>query len=159
MSMPVTHEREQSREVLSQYVPTGDQLLQKLTTAIMTGTAPDVCWIHNSWVPPLSRQDAIHDLGELADTYSGFDEEVKADFFQAPLQTSYYEGKLMMMPIEGTNLALAYNRDAFRKAGLESPTYRKLQEENPAMRVFAEQMAYAYAEPVLLPEAGGSPPR
>ena len=105
--------------IKAQYVPTGDQLLQKLTTAIMTGTAPDVCWIHNNWVAPLSRQDAIHDLGELADRYGGFGEEVKADFFQAPLQTSYYQGKLMMMPIEGTNLALAYNRDAFRKAGLD----------------------------------------
>jgi multiple sugar transport system substrate-binding protein len=104
--------------IKAQYVQTGDALLQKLASNIMTESTPDICWIHANWVAPLSRGDTIYDLEELARQYGGFGEEVKADFFDAPLATSYYRGKLRMMPVEGTNLALAYNRDLFRKAGL-----------------------------------------
>ncbi|UCC68364.1 MAG: ABC transporter substrate-binding protein [Armatimonadota bacterium] len=106
-------------KINAQRVPTGEQLLQKLTTAIMTETAPDICWIHSYWVPPLSHGDTIYALEELIDQYDGFTEEDKEDFFPSPLETSYYQGKLRMMPIEATNLALAYNRDLFRKAGLD----------------------------------------
>jgi len=106
-------------KINAQRVPTGDQLLQKLTTAIMTQTAPDICWVHNNWVAPLSDGDTIYALEELIEQYGGFTEEDKEDFFPAPLETSYYQGKLRMMPIEATNLALAYNRDLFRKAGLD----------------------------------------
>jgi multiple sugar transport system substrate-binding protein len=106
-------------KINAQRVPTGEQLLQKLTTAIMTETAPDICWIHSYWVPPLSDGDTIYALEELIEQYGGFTEEDKADFFPSPLETSYYQGKLRMMPIEATNLALAYNRDLFRKAGLD----------------------------------------
>ncbi|MDH4179554.1 MAG: ABC transporter substrate-binding protein [Armatimonadota bacterium] len=106
-------------KINAQRVPTGEQLLQKLTTAIMTETAPDICWIHSYWVPPLSEGDTIYALEELIDQYGGFTEEDREDFFPSPLETSYYQGKLRMMPIEATNLALAYNRDLFRKAGLD----------------------------------------
>ncbi len=40
-----------------------------------------------------------------------------------------------------------------RQSVLESPTYKEFLAKNPPMKVFAEQMEYAYAEPVLLPEA------
>ena len=106
-------------DISQQFVPTGDQLLQKLTTSIATNTAPDICWIHSSWVAPLSKGDYVYDLDELARQYGGFGEAEKQDFFPAPLRTSYYRGKLRMMPVEGTNVALAYNRDMFRRAGLD----------------------------------------
>ena len=40
-----------------------------------------------------------------------------------------------------------------RRSVLESPTYQDFLSNHPAMKVFAEQMEYAYAEPVLLPQA------
>ncbi|NIM04630.1 MAG: extracellular solute-binding protein [Armatimonadetes bacterium] len=105
--------------IKAQYVQTGEGLLQKLAASVMSETAPDLCWIHASWVGPLSREELIYDLGELIEKYGGFGEEEKADFFPAPLETSYYRGKLRMMPIEATNLGLAYNRELYRKAGLD----------------------------------------
>ncbi len=36
---------------------------------------------------------------------------------------------------------------------MDSPTYQEYLSKHPAMKVFAEQMEYAYAEPVLLPQA------
>jgi multiple sugar transport system substrate-binding protein len=106
-------------KIKAQYVQTGTALLQKLATGVATETTPDICWIHRSWVKPLSEEDAVYDLEELARQFGGFGEAEKADIFESPLQSSYYEGKLRMMPIEATNLALAYNRDLFRKAGLD----------------------------------------
>ena len=106
-------------KVRAQYVPTGDQLLQKLTTAVKTETAPDVCWVHDSWIGPLSEQNHIYDLEELARQYGGFTEEDKKDFFPAALATGHYQGKLRMMPMEATSMALAYNKDLFRQAGLD----------------------------------------
>lgn len=103
----------------AQYVQTGNALLQKLTTAISTNTAPDVCWIHKSWIIPLTKANSISDLDELAEQYGGFGPAERQDMFETPLLVSHYEGKLRMMPIEATNLVLAYNRDLFRKAGLD----------------------------------------
>jgi ABC-type glycerol-3-phosphate transport system substrate-binding protein len=103
----------------AQYVQTGDSLLQKLAAAVTTGTAPDVCWVHDNWLAALSREDLIYDLDELAQQYGGFSAEDKKDIVAPMLATGHYKGKFRMMPLEATSVALAYNRDLFRKAGLD----------------------------------------
>ncbi|NIM04355.1 MAG: extracellular solute-binding protein [Armatimonadetes bacterium] len=103
----------------AQYVQTGDALLQKLAASTAAGTAPDVCWVHIDWLAPLSREDLIYNLEELAEKYGGLEEEERADFVRGMWDISHYRGELRMMPLEITSLALAYNKDLFRKVGLD----------------------------------------
>jgi multiple sugar transport system substrate-binding protein len=102
-----------------QYVQTGDVLLQKLAAAVMTNTVPDVCWVRTNWIGPMVHEEAIYDIEELAEQYGGFSKEDEEDFVPSLIKAAYYKGKLRGLPIQATCMALGYNRDLFRKAGLD----------------------------------------
>lgn len=105
--------------VTPQYIPTGDILLQKLTTAVASHTAPDLSWIHNNYIQPLADAHAIDDVTPL------FKQESKAyqqDVAPALLAQATYKGKLYAMPVEATTMAIFYNIDLFKKAHVPLPS-------------------------------------
>ncbi len=105
--------------VRAQYVPTGDALIQKLVTSVQSHTAPDISWIHADFIDKLVEANAIYRMDEFL---SGPDSLPRADLddiFPSLLQGATWKGTLYAMPMEATSLALLYNRDLFRRAGLD----------------------------------------
>jgi ABC-type glycerol-3-phosphate transport system substrate-binding protein len=116
----------------AQYVPTGDALIQKLVTAIQSQTAPDISWLHADFLDKLVEADAIYDMRTFIDGEDGLSQEEMDDIFDQLLQTFTHKGILYALPMEATTLALVYNKDHFRAAGLdpEKPpeTWQQLRE-------------------------------
>jgi len=103
----------------AQYVPTGDGLIQKLQAAIRSNTAPDVSWIHADFLDKLIEANALAPMHEFVSGPDGFSKEEMEDFVPTSLESGKWRGKIYALPMEATSLALIYNRDAFRKAGLD----------------------------------------
>lgn len=119
-------------KIRAQYVPTGEALIQKLIAAIQSKTAPDVSWIHSHYLENLVEADAIYKVAHFLNDSPGFPPEELQEFFPALLQAASWQGTLYAMPMEATDLALLYNKDMFRAAGLdpERPpqTWQELQD-------------------------------
>jgi multiple sugar transport system substrate-binding protein len=105
--------------IKAQYVPTGDALVQKLITSIQSGTQPDIAWIHSDFIDKLIEGDAIYEMDHFIKSKDGLSKEEIDDFFPELLKSAMWNGKLYALPMEATVLALHYNKDAFKSAGLD----------------------------------------
>ena len=103
----------------SQYIPSGDALIHKLITSIQSKTAPDISWLHSDYIEDLVEADAIYKMEDFINGENGISEEDLNDIYPALIQYSSWKGTLYSLPMEATNLALLYNKDLFRKAGLD----------------------------------------
>lgn len=106
-------------KVQAQYVPTGDVLIQKLITAIESNHAPDISWIHTDWLDKLVDAKVIYSLSTFIENDNGLSAEEIDDFFPALMENGTYNDSLFSIPMEATTLALIYNKNLFRKAGLD----------------------------------------
>ncbi len=105
--------------IKAQYVPTGDGLIQKLVTSVQSHTAPDISWIHADFIDKLVEAGAIYRMDEFLSGPDSLSRADIEDIFPALLQGATWKGTLYAMPMEATSLALLYNKDLFRKAGLD----------------------------------------
>ncbi|MBI4428347.1 MAG: ABC transporter substrate-binding protein [Ignavibacteriales bacterium] len=106
-------------EVRAQYVPTGDALIQKIVTAVQSKTAPDVSWIHSNFLPDLVQSGAIYRMDEFMTGPQSLSKEDLDDIFPALLQQARWRDTLYSMPMEATCIGLLYNKELFRKSGLD----------------------------------------
>lgn len=106
-------------KIKAQYVPTGDALVQKLITSIQSKTAPDISWLHAHFIEDLVEADAIYNMDHFIKGPNGLAQEDLNDIYPALLQYASWKGTLYTLPMEATNLALLYNKDMFRAAGLD----------------------------------------
>jgi multiple sugar transport system substrate-binding protein len=105
--------------IKAQYVPTGDALIQKLVTSVQSHTAPDISWIHADFIDKLVEAKAIYPIDEFLSGPDSLSRAEVEDIFPPLLQAARWKGTLYALPMEATSLALLYNRDLFRKAGLD----------------------------------------
>jgi len=110
----------------AQYIPSGDALIQKLVTAIRSKTAPDISWLHSDFLEDLVEADAIYKMDEFINGENGITKEDLDDIYPALIQFSSWRGTLYSLPMEATNLALLYNKEMFRKAGLDPNNHLQL---------------------------------
>jgi ABC-type glycerol-3-phosphate transport system substrate-binding protein len=94
-------------------------LIQKLITAIQSKTAPDISWLHSDFIEDLVEADAIYKMDHFIGGKDGISKEELNDIYPALLKFSSWKGTLYSLPMEATNLALLYNKDMFKKAGLD----------------------------------------
>jgi ABC-type glycerol-3-phosphate transport system substrate-binding protein len=106
-------------DIDAQYVPTGDALVQKLITAIQSQTAPDVSWIHADFLDKLIESDAIYPMEHFIKGKDGLTKEEINDFFTQLLGAFSYKKVLYALPMDATVLALIYNKDHFKAAGID----------------------------------------
>jgi ABC-type glycerol-3-phosphate transport system substrate-binding protein len=116
-------------KINAQYVPTGDALIQKLITAIQSKTAPDISWIHADFLDKLAETKAIYPIRQFIDSSDGLSEIELNDIFQPLLASATWKDTLMALPMEATSLALFYNKNLFKKAGLNPDTPPKTWDE------------------------------
>lgn len=105
-------------EINAQYLPTGDGLIQKLIAAVQSRTAPDVSWIHTDFMDKLVAAGAIYRMETFVKGSNGLTSAELADYFPPLLQNASWRDTLYALPMEATSLALVYNREMFRRAGL-----------------------------------------
>jgi ABC-type glycerol-3-phosphate transport system substrate-binding protein len=106
--------------IKAQYVPTGDALIQKLITAVQSKTAPDISWIHADFLENLVKANAIYDMDHFIKAANGLTSAEVEDIYPALWQYAAWRGTIYSLPMEATNLALLYNKDLFRAAGLDT---------------------------------------
>ncbi len=103
----------------AQYIPTGDALAQKLVTAVRSGSAPDVSWIHSHYLEDLVKADAVYEMSHFIDGENGLTDEEMADVYPALIEYASWQGTMYSLPMEATNLGLIYNKTHFEEAGLD----------------------------------------
>jgi multiple sugar transport system substrate-binding protein len=110
--------------VKSAFIP-GDQLMTKLQSAISSKTTPAIAAADISSMAKLRSSGALIQLDEYAK-----DNNINVDsFYPALLEYGKQDNKLYSLPLSTNNLALFYNKDMFKTAGLDSNAPPKTWEE------------------------------
>jgi multiple sugar transport system substrate-binding protein len=92
-----------------------DNLQQKLTTDISAGANADLSIIGTRWLLDYVSQGVVTPL----DSYVKPD--FKARFIDTFLKPSIMNGKVYGLPIAASARAMYYNKDVFKKAGIDAP--------------------------------------
>jgi multiple sugar transport system substrate-binding protein len=112
------YQRETGREVEVVEVPERDVHLAKLATSFSAGRPPDVFLINYRHMGGLAARGAIDPAGPRLDGSEAF---ARKDFYPLPLQAFEFGGELQCVPQNASSLAVYYNVDAFRDAGVPAP--------------------------------------
>jgi multiple sugar transport system substrate-binding protein len=148
-----------------QYV-NSDYALQKATVALQGDKAPDISYQYGTNMPQLAQTPKLVDLTQKVQE-SGFN---WSDFFDGERAVATVDGKVLGVPALVDNLAVVYNKDLFKAAGVPTPTPDWTWDDlrsaakavtDPANKVFglafpadgSETMVWQYE--AMLWEAGG----
>jgi multiple sugar transport system substrate-binding protein len=89
------------------------QFVQKFGTAAASGSAPDVASIDLVFLPYFASQGALEDITDLANGLP-----YKDSLSPAHRKLATFEGKTYALPFTAEASVLYYNKDLFKKAGL-----------------------------------------
>jgi multiple sugar transport system substrate-binding protein len=84
--------------------------LEKIQAALASGTQPDVCELGSTWVPRFSYEGVLEDLTPVY--------EAQRDSFLM-WESGLWEGRAYGLPWVQGSRVLFYNRELFRRAGLD----------------------------------------
>lgn len=93
-----------------------DTLLQRLTTDVAGGSAPDISIIGTRWLLDFAAQG----VAEPVDSY--LSPEFKAAFIDTFMNPGIIDGKMMGLPVAASARAMMVNMDLYDKAGVAPPT-------------------------------------
>lgn len=93
-----------------------DTLLQRLTTDVAGGSAPDISIIGTRWLLDFASQG----VAEPVDSY--LSPEFKATFIDTFMGPGIIDGKIMGLPVAASARAMMVNMDLYDKAGATPPT-------------------------------------
>lgn len=99
-------------------IPTTDAYNQKIKLLISSGDLPDIVLNGGNNITALAAKSGkVTDITEYLDK----DPEWKAMFSDQDLEFNSYEGKVYGIPVSKEISYIYYNKDLFKKAGLEAP--------------------------------------
>jgi multiple sugar transport system substrate-binding protein len=90
------------------------QFVQKFGTAAASGSAPDVASIDLVFLPYFASQGALEDITDVANSLP-----YKDSLSPAHRKLATYDGKTYALPFTAEASVLYYNKDLFKKAGLD----------------------------------------
>jgi ABC-type glycerol-3-phosphate transport system substrate-binding protein len=93
--------------------------------------------VHSDFLGKLVQADAIYRMREFTDRPDGLSEEEMNDFLPGLLRAATWQDTLYALPMEATLLALLYNKDHFRDAGLDPNRPPQTWDE---LRTYAERL-------------------
>jgi multiple sugar transport system substrate-binding protein len=100
-------------QVQLQIVPVAE-LVQKYAVAVAGGSAPDALSLDLIYTPAFAAAGQLEDLTDLAKSLPYF-----ASLSKAHLSVGTYDGKIYGMPFSADASVLIWNKDLFKKAGLD----------------------------------------
>ncbi|WP_160685883.1 ABC transporter substrate-binding protein [Clostridium sp. C2-6-12] len=104
---------------------TSDQLMTKLQTAISSNTVPSIAAADISGMAKLRSSGKLLEL----DKYIQQNNIKVGNFYESLLEYGKQDNKLYSLPVSTNNLALFYNKDLFKEAGLNPENPPKTWEE------------------------------
>jgi multiple sugar transport system substrate-binding protein len=111
----------QSRvHVQTQFYGNTDYALQKVLTAIAGGKYPDIAYLYGSWAANIAKSPKTLDLTRRVHEPSFHYD----DIWPPARLAATVNGRVVGLPALIDNLALVYNKQLFRKAGIPFPTAR-----------------------------------
>ncbi len=93
-----------------------EALKQKILASVVADNQPDMSQAYEAWISTLLGGDVLTDLGALDPEFKR--DELK-DFYPVFIKDSIYQGKLFSLPFNKSVPVVYYNRDMFRRAGLD----------------------------------------
>ncbi|MCI1858861.1 MAG: ABC transporter substrate-binding protein [Sporolactobacillus sp.] len=107
----------------------------QLQTDLIGGKAPDVFYVDSSVLPSLEEKHVLEPLDSYISKTKGFN---KSDFY-GPVYNAFkgQDGKQYGVPKDYSTLALIYNKDMFKKAGI-SPS--EIPTKDSEMETFLEKL-------------------
>jgi len=94
-----------------------DQMRQKITTALASGDYPDIAYIFGSDLANLARSDKVMDLTDKVNAPDfGWD-----DYYTPARDATMVNGRVRALPALVDDLAVVYNKKAFKDAGVDLP--------------------------------------
>lgn len=99
------------------YEPRPPQWGEKLTTAIVAGTPPDLAAVFGPWFRSLQQEKQVLALDKYIRA-SKFDGQ---DFLQGQFKGMHWQGQQIAIPQYVNTNAVYYNRDHFNRAGVPLP--------------------------------------
>ena len=100
------------------YIGTNDHALEKLTVALNAGEQPDITYQYGTSMPQLAGAPGIMDLTDKVQ-----DPTFKwNDFVAGARDAATVDGRVLGIPALIDNLAIVYNKDLFKQAGISPPT-------------------------------------
>jgi multiple sugar transport system substrate-binding protein len=96
-----------------------DALSQKIMAAVMAGDPPTMAQAYENWTTQLMEGNAIVCLDDFVHGPRGLSAEELADFYPIFIEDNSWGGKLYSFPFNKSVPALYYNKDMFKKAGLD----------------------------------------
>jgi multiple sugar transport system substrate-binding protein len=136
---------------------------EKLLTAFVGGSTPDLCQLGNTWIPEFAALGALEDLTPLIARSETIRRE---DYFRGIWDTNVIDGRVYGLPWYVDTRLLFYRRSALAAAGFDSPP-RTWAEWTTAMRAIKRNVGsdrYAiflpfneWVPPVVLGMQAGSP--
>jgi multiple sugar transport system substrate-binding protein len=105
-------------KVDARYAGSSDNALQKVLTAISASNYPDVVYLFGSWAPNIARSPKLASADSLAKDPSFHWE----DFYPAERKAVTVNGRVVGVPALQDDLALVYNKQLFKQAGVAPPT-------------------------------------
>jgi multiple sugar transport system substrate-binding protein len=103
-------------KVVSQMVPR-EELLKQYTIGLVGGNLPDIGMVDN---PEHASFAAMGLFLDISDKIKGWEGDGK--FFKGPWKSCVYNGKVYGVPHNSNCLALYYNEDMLKAAGVQPPT-------------------------------------
>jgi multiple sugar transport system substrate-binding protein len=91
---------------------------EKLLTAVVGGSPPDLAPLGNTWLPEFAMIGAIDPLDDVVASSSVVR---SSDYFEGVWSTNRYEGRQYGVPWYVDTRVLFYRRDLLREAGFEAP--------------------------------------
>jgi len=85
----------------------------KILTALATRTTPDIARVDGSFVPKLATRNALLNLDEIGPG------DIKKDLHPVALSSCLVDGATYALPEQVNGLCLFYNKELFRRAGLD----------------------------------------
>ena len=127
--------------IKAEFVP-GSDLQTKLQTAITGRRTPSMAIADLTNMPALVRSGALTAL----DPYAARSKVNLGDYFQGPMVYGQYQAHQYSLPVSASNLALYYNKDLFRQAGLDPnkppKTWEELQAMSKVIRAKTKKQGY-----------------
>jgi multiple sugar transport system substrate-binding protein len=95
-----------------------DEIVNEALRAFATGNAPDIISVDNPDFAMFSSRGAFLDITDRVASSDVIDPE---NYFQGPLNSVTWDGKLFGVPKYTDTIALFYNKDLFEAAGIAEP--------------------------------------
>lgn len=122
-AMAVDFQKESGVKVTMVNMGSYSALSQKLMASMAAGNTPVLSQSYESWTSQLleaeSKDGGVQPFEDFLEGKDGLDSAGRADFYPVMLAECARDGRLVSMPFNKSVPVYYYNRDMFRKAGLD----------------------------------------